>query len=294
MKKFICKYCGKEFESSAKLGGHVTHCKLNPNYNENLEKCKNNINAAHKCIKYDNIEYKCVYCGKICIGKNSLKQHEIRCKENPNKIKTTFTYSKPRKMTKPSWNKGLTKETDERVRKYSETISKKYKDGTNKVWSDGLTKDTDERIKKSAEIIKYTVTQKIQNNEWHCSFSKSRTHIYKGCSFHGKWEVSFAKYLDLKYINWERPKNNFEYIFENCKHFYTPDFYLPDFDLYIEIKGYPTDRDIIKWETLKKSHKLDIYFGDELNSLGLVDEFKNIYDSVPEKFRNKHLDLTKI
>lgn len=28
----------------------------------------------------------CKYCGKVCKNKNSLVQHEIRCKENPNKI----------------------------------------------------------------------------------------------------------------------------------------------------------------------------------------------------------------
>lgn len=35
-------------------------------------------------------EFICHYCGKICKNKNSLIQHEIRCKENPNRISTTF------------------------------------------------------------------------------------------------------------------------------------------------------------------------------------------------------------
>lgn len=30
--------------------------------------------------------YICKYCGRICKNKNSLIQHEIRCKENPNHI----------------------------------------------------------------------------------------------------------------------------------------------------------------------------------------------------------------
>jgi hypothetical protein len=33
-KKHICKYCGKEFESGIKLGGHVVGCKLNPKSKE--------------------------------------------------------------------------------------------------------------------------------------------------------------------------------------------------------------------------------------------------------------------
>ena len=32
----------------------------------------------------------CKYCGKECKNKNSLVQHEIRCKENPNRIKSGF------------------------------------------------------------------------------------------------------------------------------------------------------------------------------------------------------------
>lgn len=32
----------------------------------------------------------CKYCGKECKNKNSLSQHEIRCKENPNKINLEY------------------------------------------------------------------------------------------------------------------------------------------------------------------------------------------------------------
>ena len=32
------------------------------------------------------MEYICKFCGKECKNKNSLTQHEIRCKENPNRL----------------------------------------------------------------------------------------------------------------------------------------------------------------------------------------------------------------
>lgn len=38
---FKCKYCGKEFETKQQLGGHVTRCKLNPNYQNNLQQLEN-------------------------------------------------------------------------------------------------------------------------------------------------------------------------------------------------------------------------------------------------------------
>ena len=36
--KHICKFCGKEFETAVKLGGHVSRCKENPKYKETINK----------------------------------------------------------------------------------------------------------------------------------------------------------------------------------------------------------------------------------------------------------------
>lgn len=63
----------------------------------------------------------CKYCGKQCKNLNSLNQHEIRCKNNPNKIKCIGN-----PVPHQGWNKGLTKDTDERVKKGSESVSKFY------------------------------------------------------------------------------------------------------------------------------------------------------------------------
>ena len=55
---YICKYCGKEFETSRKLGGHISKCKLNPN---------NNQNKSHKSFK-ENFE-----------KRNPLEEHKLIC-----------------------------------------------------------------------------------------------------------------------------------------------------------------------------------------------------------------------
>lgn len=49
---FKCKYCGKEFDTPQKLGGHITCCKFNPNKSKNLPKPK----QIYKLI--------CYKCGK--------------------------------------------------------------------------------------------------------------------------------------------------------------------------------------------------------------------------------------
>ena len=38
IKKYICPYCGKEFNNLYKLGGHKVKCKFNPKCNETIEK----------------------------------------------------------------------------------------------------------------------------------------------------------------------------------------------------------------------------------------------------------------
>ena len=53
-----CKYCGKEFETSVKLGGHVSKCPLNPNKNQQ---------KIHKIIK-ENFE-----------KRNPLEEHKLKC-----------------------------------------------------------------------------------------------------------------------------------------------------------------------------------------------------------------------
>jgi hypothetical protein len=50
-----------------------------------------------------------------------------------------------------SWQKGLTAETDERMARIVENRKKKFKSGELKIWSTGLTKETDDRVAKVAQ-----------------------------------------------------------------------------------------------------------------------------------------------
>ena len=57
-----------------------------------------------------------------------------------------------------AWNKGLTKETDERVAKYAKSVSEtqqvQYDLGFRKSWNDGLTKETDRRMQVISDKVK--------------------------------------------------------------------------------------------------------------------------------------------
>lgn len=235
------------------------------------------------------MEYICKYCGRICKNRNSLIQHEIRCKENKDRL-----VIKGNTSHRASWNKGLTKETDERVKRNGESISNCYKTGKITNWCQGLNKDNDDRIKALAEKSSKTILDKVKDDTWHNSFGKSKLVEYNGVQFHGNWEVAFAKFLDNINIIWERPTEKFEYILDNKIHYYTPDFYLPSFNLYIEIKGYPTNKDFLKWNQFPKDKKLDIYFGDDLSNLGIINDYKDVYNNIDNKFREKNVKFFEI
>ena len=74
----------------------------------------------------------------------------------------------------------------------------------------------------------------------------------------GTWELEVAKFFDRERINWRRNKQRFKYLdLVNKERTYCPDFYLIDSNTYIEIKGYATDLDKLKWSQFKE--KLEVW-----------------------------------
>lgn len=59
---------------------------------------------------------------------------------------------------------------------------------------------------------------------------------YKGILLESTWELELAKRLDAISVKWERPEP-LPYIKEGQTHNYFPDFYLPDYDLYVDPKN---------------------------------------------------------
>ena len=157
---FKCKYCGKEFEKKSQLGGHIIWCKENPNRNG---KSNFNVNIKNSIRKIDILKNDlfCQYCGKQCKSINSLKQHEIRCKKNPERIlnkkdyKGGFTiYNEKIKNGEIDvWNKGLTATDNESVAKHSSSLTKYYETHTHH--NKGLIMDINGKEKRRLGAIKY-------------------------------------------------------------------------------------------------------------------------------------------
>jgi len=82
---------------------------------------------------------------------------------------------------------------------------------------------------------------------------------YKNNCFRSTWESNFAKWLDKNNIKWLYESKTFK--LDNGT--YTPDFYLPEFNLWIEVKGYWRDNAKVKFELFKQK-----YCGERIKILG--------------------------
>lgn len=159
------------------------------------------------------MEYICKYCGKVCKNENSLKQHEVRCKENPNRISLSPICSKGNNP----WNKGLTKETDERVLQRANAVKEAYLSG--KIQKEGKP-HTEETKKKISESMKLAHAEGRAHN-----IGESRWNNEP--SYPEKWFMEVIK----------NELENKDYIREFPFHKYSLDFAWPQLKICIEIDG---------------------------------------------------------
>jgi len=208
----------------------------------------------------------CKYCNKECKNLNSLKQHEIRCKLNSNRINMDYI------NIKPGHSKGH-KGTNQFIKAKELGLSKpvvsdETKKKLSKVWKN---KTLPQEMKKKISIsINKAIKEHPESYSSTNINGRVKHYEYNGFKLDGKWELEVAKYLDNKNIKWEKPLKGFTYEWNNSKHIYFPDFYLPEYDYYIEVKGYQRERDLYKWKSIKK---LIIIKSDEIKKIR-----KNDYD----------------
>lgn len=194
----------------------------------------------------------CQYCGKECKNKNSLAQHEIRCKMNPNKIKVTSNFSEYNNKVKDGTLKKLYTNQFTKAKILGLQIPNVSDDTRFKlslIWKGR--KHTEEEKQKISQSMHEAVQKYPESFSSTNVNGRVKQYPYKGIKLDGQWEYNTALYLDNNNILWERPKIGFEYMWNNKIHIYYPDFYLPEYDYYIEVKGYQRERDIYKWNAVK-------------------------------------------
>jgi len=207
--------------------------------------------------------------GVWCCSEYSCQCPEIRKENTGNALglkiyRKTHPHPRPMLGVKP-WNFGLTKETDERVKKMSDSLKERCKrDG---FWNNTII--SDEQKKKLSRIQK----ERIKNGcKIGCGHAKKYWHespIAGKVSLDGTWELRVAIFFDGSELNWRRNTKLFEYNKQDGSiGYYKPDFYVYDWGTYIEVKGWEDEDDKLKWSKFPKP--LEVWNGDKLVEYGIL------------------------
>jgi len=204
----------------------------------------------------------CRFCEKICKNNNSLRNHERLCHKNPDRqiiVSNFIEFNKKRKEQNIKGTNHFVKSkqlglpiplmSDETKKKISEALK-------NRVW-------TEEQRKQHSEVMKIAVKKHPDSYTKNNVVGRVKNIDYNGVKLKGKWELIVAKWLDDNQIKWEHETKSFEYEWNGIRNYY-PDFYLPDFDFFIEVKGYVTDRDLSKWKNITN---LKVFKLNEINKI---------------------------
>lgn len=130
-----------------------------------------------------------------------------------------------------AWNKGLTKNNNLILKNMGEKLRAKYLNG--ELHGSFKGKYHTEETKNKLSIV-------ARNSNHRRLVRNCRYYIRKDGSqvlLDSSWEEKLAKLLDDKNINWIRPEPIKWIDKEGKSHNYFPDFYLPDYDLYLDPKN---------------------------------------------------------
>lgn len=176
---------------------------------------------------------KCQFCG-IDFGEENPGNHVRWCKSNPK----FEEYRSNAKLNMEEIHKTHHLKTEEEKAKISNKIKQAHMNGAYKN-AHSLTKQRMKNFRHSEET-KENLRQKALVSK-HQRICKS-THSYtdkrgRTFNFDSKWEDALAERLDELDLNWTRP-DPIKWVDGKGKtRNYFPDFYLPDYDLYLDPKN---------------------------------------------------------
>ena len=249
--------------------------------------------AKNLKINLPSIQY-CKYCNKECKNLNSLIQHEIRCKENPNrKAYDNFpNYIREHR-------KGKTKDNCDDVKKQMQTMKMKYENGyvspmkgkpgtwLGRHHTEESKRKIGESVSKSRKLGyadgSITPAEGVGRGKYSYIIHDGKKYMLRST-----YEFIYALYLIHNNIKFELEsirvpasiKNEFSETFLS-------DFYLPDENLIVETKGIKSDKDFY----IKESF---IYSGYNFKEL-YEEDIEKIKESLKENYNIDYmLDRIKI
>lgn len=238
--RFCCKKCAQKHKhiggATDKLKAHLNKLRIEGKISKKApygtwkcQRCQQIFNTAkqlhqHQLSTYGKVltknetidgKFKCRYCGREFEKAQSLGAHMLKCKMHPK-------YEQHQKMYKDVGVKlsKRYKEHPEYTSFFGKHLSAEHKQKLSEARTRSL---QHEHLDKPYAHIKWYKVKNIKGEEF---------------SVRGHWEENVALQLNKLGIYWIKSKP-LKY-FSEYWHNYTPDFYVPEKDVYIEVKGaYP-------------------------------------------------------
>ena len=286
--EFICEHCGKKVEKlNYSCRDHCSHClyakHVDINPGDRMETC----HGLLRPIAIENnpkkgyvIVYRCEKCGKIMTEKYGSGRFCCRSCANSHK-KSEQTKNKI--SIKAKKNREATKS------KQLELQKKSYYSNPKKcVICNNIIPFEHKNRKTCCETCYKKHLSKIAKKNKLGGITKGhgtgRGGNYKNIHCDSKYELIFLVYCIELNINIERNFTFFVYTDkDNKQHKYYPDFYFPDLNMFIEIKGYFQENTKYKIKAMAEygiKHKV-LYWEDLKPCLALIKEKFNLsYNSI--------------
>lgn len=130
------------------------------------------------------------------------------------------------------------------------------------------------RVEKICKCGKeFNVNKSRENTAKYCSYECAATYrphaikkwFYKDIWFRSSWEMKFARYLDNLKIEWNYESKTFDTSFGH----YTPDFWIPNWNSFVEVKGWFRDDAKEKFEEVSKNYPIILADKKYLRNLGI-------------------------
>jgi hypothetical protein len=247
----------------------VFSCGLKAHYDS--AQCKAGTTFVKNWKQKTQRDLKCIHCEFIGKNQNAIAQHEIRCAHNPSKIDLSYinsgqNFDAYREKVRAGEIKHLNKFSKAKSLGLSnpgisEDTRRKLSANTkiqNEIrWSDP--KNIEAQRQKMRKVVEEHPESYVVGNR-----GRVKQIVYDGQKFMGRWEVDFYIWCKENNVICERNTIGFHYVWNGDRKYF-PDFFLPDYDTYVEVKGYKTERDDKKWEYFP--HKLKVILKKDIMAI---------------------------
>lgn len=235
----------------------------------------------------------CKYCGFIGKSKRALSAHIHKCELNPEVInKRNYNGKYECRFCHKEFDTlklciGHIPHCEHNPR--YETNRKSFLKGIQKNIG---RKHTDEvRKQLSASHIRYALEHPEHFIKTKGNYRTQRYYL-DDIVFDSSWEIIAYLYFKHHGINIVKSYFAYKYTYQNRYHVYFPDFYLPDTDELIEIKGREFERDRVKYASVDK--KLTVYYQNDIITFNAWNRLHiDNYDISKYKIKNKPITKTE-